>query len=847
MAPEQRGAQVQDAVDVGAGRPCRPHLFEPAGVAACSRRPAPLCAGWLRLHGARLSVPPAGGARRSGTARTRAGIVEDRHGAGARVPHETELRRPARRATRVALRPAAVLVARARPRARCRRRPLADEHRLAERTRRSFGSSSSPQRVRPRRAVRADRRRPALRRADGRAARALGGGDLVKIGPTRDDLADRLYDYHLDFPGNALDPGCDYERWARRITEGNEPTVYAHVATDPDHPGQLALQYWFFYAFNDLNNLHEGDWEMIQLVFDADDAARGARRRRPSRSATASTRAPSGRTGTTTSSRSSTARIRSCYPAAGSHANFYDEALYLGSSADAGRRLRRHARAARELVPVVHTIPSDPAAAQAAFPWIAFEGRWGELQPAFYNGPTGPNLKTQWTEPIAWAETWRDRELRRAGGRLLGTGATDFFCGAVAAGSTRLVGRSSTRCRCSSRSPGSLVLASSAVSRATWRPVAPLRLARRRAWGQILAAAGRMYVDALRLFLGIGAPASSRSRVVITLLQALVLAASSLVGVDDERRDGGASCFLVVALGTAFTLLGLGLVQAATAWALVEIDAGRPIGPVQAYRLALDSVAAAARRARRRRRRGRRCSLSTLVPDPGRDLARGALGAARPRSSSSRALVARRRAPQRRARARRLAQGRLARRRRRRARARRRPVPRRAADPPDRPPFALLNLVAGVVYALAMPFVALDDRTSTSTCARGRSSRETDDPGRPARRDPALGLSSPGPRAIRVAPDWVLIVVVVVVRAARALRWSLLYNGLVQKRNRVDNAWAQIDVQLKRRRDLIPNLVETVKGYAAHERGTFEAVTAGARGGRRRADARPRPARPRAC
>ena len=71
---------------------------------------------------------------------------------------------------------------------------------------------------------------------------------------------------------------------------------------------------------------------------------------------------------------------------------------------------------------------------------------------------------------------------------------------------------------------------------------------------------------------------------------------------------------------------------------------------------------------------------------------------------------------------------------------------------------------------------------------------------------------------------WVAIVVVVV--AVLLLLWLvLLYNGLVQKRNRVDNAWAQIDVQLKRRRDLIPNLVETVKGYAAHERGTFEAVT----------------------
>ena len=52
-----------------------------------------------------------------------------------------------------------------------------------------------------------------------------------------------------------------------------------------------------------------------------------------------------------------------------------------------------------------------------------------------------------------------------------------------------------------------------------------------------------------------------------------------------------------------------------------------------------------------------------------------------------------------------------------------------------------------------------------------------------------------------------------------------LYNGLVRLRNQVKNAWAQIDVQLKRRYDLIPNLVETAKGYMQHERGTLEAVT----------------------
>jgi LemA protein len=70
----------------------------------------------------------------------------------------------------------------------------------------------------------------------------------------------------------------------------------------------------------------------------------------------------------------------------------------------------------------------------------------------------------------------------------------------------------------------------------------------------------------------------------------------------------------------------------------------------------------------------------------------------------------------------------------------------------------------------------------------------------------------------------VLIIVIVLVVLAGLFFW-LGYNGLVKRRNQVDNAWSQIDVQLKRRHDLIPNLVETVKGYAAHERGTFEAVT----------------------
>ena len=67
---------------------------------------------------------------------------------------------------------------------------------------------------------------------------------------------------------------------------------------------------------------------------------------------------------------------------------------------------------------------------------------------------------------------------------------------------------------------------------------------------------------------------------------------------------------------------------------------------------------------------------------------------------------------------------------------------------------------------------------------------------------------------------WGIIIVIVIILAIVAVLIGA-YNGLIRSRNQIDNAWSQIDVQLKRRLDLIPNLVETVKGYAAHERGTL--------------------------
>ena len=420
------------------------------------------------------------------------------------------------------------------------------------------------------------------------ALRGPWGRDLVKIAPSARDLSPQRYEYHLDFPGDALDPGCGYERWGRRVTKGTSPTVYAHVATDPSFPGKLALQYWFYYVFNDWNNTHEGDWEMIQLDFDASNAS-DALAGRPISVGYSQHEGAERATWGDEKLELVDGTHPVVHPAAGSHANFYDEALFLGSQGSEGVGCDDTRGPTREIRPIVRTIPSDPAEARAAFPWIGFEGRWGELQKAFFNGPTGPNLKAQWTEPIRTSEDWRERSIGVPAGGAFGTGATDFFCGAVAAGSNALR-------RSLGHLPGAIltllvlvVLIAVALSRATWRPATPFRLARRRAWGQVLAASARMYVKRLPLVLGIGLLALPIS-VIVTVADSLLLRTSSVFGVETEGGAGGVVVFVVVALGTALTLFGLGLVMAATARALAEIDRGRKIGPLQAYRMSLDGA-----------------------------------------------------------------------------------------------------------------------------------------------------------------------------------------------------------------------------------------------------------------
>lgn len=403
--------------------------------------------------------------------------------------------------------------------------------------------------------------------------------DLVKIAPTGGDLGKGLSGYHLDFPGSPLSPGCSYEEWADEQTADATPTTYARVVTEEGRDG-LAVQYWLYYPFNDFNNKHESDWEMIQVEFAASDAA------------TALTQEPS-RVGY---SQHEGVEIASwgdlklevvdgthpvVHPAAGSHANYYDAALFLGRSGQQGFGCDDSRAPTTDVRPEVALVPSDPAAVGAAYPWLDYTGRWGQRETSFYNGPTGPNTKDQWTKPLTWTdEEGAATAYAVPASGLYGTQATSSFCGIVATGSDLL------RVAMNNLAVAALALLAIAVfvawlvRRTTWSPSSPLRLVRRRSTGQVIAAVWRMYLGRILLFIGIGAP----------IAVATILPGVATVWVTSVTESVGGTATLkavaVVLAGVVLTLASpvtLALGQAATMFAARAIDEDRPVGPLRAY------------------------------------------------------------------------------------------------------------------------------------------------------------------------------------------------------------------------------------------------------------------------
>lgn len=251
-----------------------------------------------------------------------------------------------------------------------------------------------------------------------------GRGRVISTSPTMADLVLSGSSSHLDFPGKALKPGCTYERWFDSL--GATPTTYGRVAIDPAHPGQLVAQYWFFWVYNDWNDRHEGDWEMVQFVFDT-PSIHAALSSDPTTVMVAQHEGGEVRDWDEIGMWGDSPLV---FPAAGSHASYYSANRWLGTDAQSGfgcDDTRTPLQVIEpDLVVLPTSVPSDPT---NTFAWLKWEGHWGEKQPSFNNGPTGPATKPQWTAPVTWVEhDGRENSLALP---PLGTPVTNMFCAAT--------------------------------------------------------------------------------------------------------------------------------------------------------------------------------------------------------------------------------------------------------------------------------------------------------------------------------------------------------------------------------------------------------------------------------
>jgi hypothetical protein len=408
-------------------------------------------------------------------------------------------------------------------------------------------------------------------------------GGLLKTAPTAADLFGRPDDTYLDFPGSPLDPDCTYEQWADQITKGVASTAYAHVVKERRKPGRLAVQYWFYYPFNDWNNKHESDWEMVQLVFDARSASDALERAPVEIGYSQHEGAERADWGDDKLQRQGSHPV--VYPGRGSHAGYFKQAIWLGHGAAEGFGCDNTTSPSHAVRPQIVLLPdAPPASADAPFAWLGFEGHWGQKAGGPNTGPTGPNTKTQWTEPISWSQDeWRKSSTEVPLHETLGLSTTSFFCGAVARGSEIYLWFL--------RRPfvmlgvlGAIVLFGIWLSRRTrWSPVEPYPIDEVRTAGQIYRGAGRIYLRHRWLFLGIGVVFVPLA-VISALLQELASRLTSLGSLFQEMHDdpiaSGVTALLFGQLSTALASIA---VTAAVAHALGRIEEGDHPDALRAY------------------------------------------------------------------------------------------------------------------------------------------------------------------------------------------------------------------------------------------------------------------------
>jgi hypothetical protein len=412
-----------------------------------------------------------------------------------------------------------------------------------------------------------------------------GNNAVVAEGIDASDLFEKGTDFYIDLPGNPKNPGCTYEADYARF-RGDEPGLaYARIARQEDEDG-FALQYWFYYYFNDWNNKHESDWEMVQLIFDV-ATPEEALLTQPTE--TGYSQHSGGESADWDSD-----KVRKdgdhphAYAATGAHSNFYRDRTFLGRAEQGAGFGCDDASGPTRAVPVeARVIPDDISAADDPFAWATYEGRWGERASGEFNGPTGPNDKRAWDEPFGWQDDLRETSVEVPISRDLevGLNVADMFCGIVAFASNNLLVAFMS-------SPwiflaGGLVVlggAGATVARTRFWPAIPEPLRQTRHFGQIMSCAARIYARHPLTLLAIGlvfVPAA----IIASMLQ-LALALVPFTGpiYDIFMRSTLSQLAVVLGVGSFFIVIAFSIVTAGVACVLDDLDRGGRPSTAGAYR-----------------------------------------------------------------------------------------------------------------------------------------------------------------------------------------------------------------------------------------------------------------------
>jgi hypothetical protein len=401
-------------------------------------------------------------------------------------------------------------------------------------------------------------------------------GSVVTTGPTASDLFGLGEGHHIDIPGNPLDPGCDYERWWNAMAADMPATTYARVASDPEHPDQLVVQYWFWWVFNDWNDKHEGDWEMMQLVFDVPTAAE-ALDAEPTLVMFAQHEGGQFREWDDERLIRDGPRV-AYFASAGSHAGYFSSNRWFGTSAQTGFGCDDTRAALDRLDPAVVLLPTDGASITSAddpFAWLTYTGRWGEKKPSFNNGPQGPTTKTSWGTPVSWVED----EGRPGAVALptLGSQVTDFFCVASTEGSLLFISLLDSPQSVIVSTLVVLALAGFVLSRTRWSPSDPFPVRSPRRAGQLFVAAFRLQRSLARAYGSLAAVVLAVGFLAALVQSAVVALAPA--GDMTDLVDESAVWVLPVALlaGAAITIPMTAFVRATVAAIVSAADAGREV------------------------------------------------------------------------------------------------------------------------------------------------------------------------------------------------------------------------------------------------------------------------------